>query len=324
LKAIYFDRYGSADVLSLQEVPAPTPKPNEALVRVHASSVNAADWHLMRADPFPARFAFGLFKPKLHVLGADIAGRIEAIGSAVGAFKVGDEVFADLSAGGFGGFAEYVCVPESALVRKPAQLSFEDAAAVPLAGITALQALRDGASLQAGESVLIHGAAGGVGTFAVQIARALGGRVTAVCSSRNVEQARSLGAERVIDYTRESVFERDQQYDVILAANGYQPLSAYRDALNRGGRYVMVGGTNRQMLEVALLGPIYSLMRGQRFKLVIAEPTQHDLQFLATLIKAGKLRSVVERRFALAEVPDAIRYVEAGHARGKVVIDVAS
>jgi NADPH:quinone reductase-like Zn-dependent oxidoreductase len=296
LKAIYFDRYGSADVLSLQEVPAPTPKPNEALVRVHASSVNAADWHLMRADPFPARFAFGLFKPKLHVLGADIAGRIEAIGSAVGAFKVGDEVFADLSAGGFGGFAEYVCVPESALVRKPAQLSFEDAAAVPLAGITALQALRDGASLQAGESVLIHGAAGGVGTFAVQIARALGGRVTAVCSSRNVEQARSLGAERVIDYTRESVFERDQQYDVILAANGYQPLSAYRDALNRGGRYVMVGGTNRQMLEVALLGPIYSLMRGQRFKLVIAEPTQHDLQFLATLI----------------------------NARGKVVIDVAS
>ncbi len=243
MKAIVYTQYGPPDVLHLQEVEKPVPKDDQVLVQIHAASVNAADWHLLTADIFLVRLMTGLLKPKYTILGADIAGRIEAVGRNVKQFQPGDEVFGDIFTRGSGGFAEYATAPESALALKPANLSFEQAAAVPLAAVTALQALRDQGHIQPGQKVLINGASGGVGTFAVQIAKAFGGQVTAVCSTRNVDLARSLGADQVIDYTQQDFIQTGQQYDLILAANGYHPISAYKRALTPKGIYVMVGGT---------------------------------------------------------------------------------
>jgi NADPH:quinone reductase-like Zn-dependent oxidoreductase len=320
VKAIIFDHYGPPEDLKLQEIPTPSPQDHEVLLKVRASSVNAADWHLMRADPFLVRLVIGWLKPKIRILGADVAGVVEAVGPGVTRLKVGDEVFGDLSGGAWGAFAEYVCAPEGALALKPARSTFEEAAAAPLAAVTALQALRKVGKLQPGQKVLINGASGGVGTFAVQIAKALGAEVTAVCSSRNVDLVRSLGATHVINYCKEDFTTQAQRYDLIVAANGYHPLSAYRRVLTPTGRYAMVGGAGKQMAEAIFLGPLLSLGGGRKLGNVMMKANAQDLQFLKELLEAGKVVPVIDRRYTLDQVPEAVRYVEEGHARGKVVI----
>jgi NADPH:quinone reductase-like Zn-dependent oxidoreductase len=323
MKAIVSTRYGSPDVLAFKDVTKPTPKDDEVLVRIHAAGVNAADWRWLRGDPLVGRFMYGLLKPNNTILGADIAGVVEAVGAKITAFKPGDEVFGDLSAVGFGGFAEYVCARADALALKPANLTFEQAAAVPMAAVTALQGLRTTGKIQPGQRVLVNGASGGVGTFAVQIAKALGTEVTAVVSTRNVAQARSLGADHVIDYSQEDFTQNGQQYDLILAANGYQPISAYKRALSPAGMYVMTGGSNAQMFQAMLLGPWVFRSGNQKMGNGGGGPNQADLVIVRDQLAAGKVVPVIDRCYPLSQVPDAIRYVEAGHARGKVVITIS-
>ncbi|MCL4860190.1 MAG: NAD(P)-dependent alcohol dehydrogenase [Caldilineaceae bacterium] len=323
MKAIVYHNYGSPDVLRLEELPKPKPRDNEVLVKIAAASVAAGDWHLLRAEPFIARFMSGLLRPKYKILGADVAGWVEAVGRNVKQFQPGDAVYGDLSACGFGGFAEYVAAPEGALAPKPARLTFEEAAAVPVSAMTALQGLRDHGKLQPGQKVLINGASGGVGAFAVQIAKALGGEVTAVCSTGKMEMARALGADHVVDYTKENFTEMGQRYDLILAVNGYHPIWAYRRALSPQGVYVMCGGANAQMFQAILLGPLLSRRGGRKLGHMLATPNQQDLGVLSQLIDAGKITPVIDRCYPLHQVAEAIRYVETGHARGKVVITVA-
>ena len=322
MKAIIYTQYGSPDVLQFREAPQPTPKDNEVLIKVNAVSINAADSHLMRADPFPVRFAVGLFKPKIHILGADIAGKVEAAGKNVTQFRVGDEVFGDLSGVGFGGLAEYVCAPESALAFKPVNLNFEESAAMPMASITALQGLRDIGNIQAGQKILIYGASGGVGTFAVQIAKSFGAEVTAVCSTSKVDQARSLGADHVIDYTREDFAQIIQRFDLILAANGNRPLADFERALTLTGTYVLSGGATSQLFEAMLKGPFRSRAGGKSIKTFVARPNQADLNTMKELVESGKVKPVIDKRYLLSETPAAMRYLEEGHARGKIVITV--
>jgi len=320
MKAIVYTKYGSPDVLQLKEVEKPTPKEDEVLIKVHAASANAADWHLLRADPFLVRLDSGLLKPKNQRLGADMAGQVEAIGSNVKEFKVGDEVFGDLSGCGFGAFAEYVSVPENVLALKPANMSFEEAAAVPMAAVTALQALRDKGEIQSGQKVLINGASGGVGTFAVQIAKSFGAEVTGVCSTGKMDMVRSIGADHVIDYTQEDFTKSGRRYDLILAANGDKSLSDYKRALSPGGIYVVSGGSMAQIFQGMLLGPLMSMTGNKKMGGLLAVPKQKDLAFMKELIEAGKVVPVIDRHYPLSEVPEAIRYLEEGHARGKVVI----
>jgi NADPH:quinone reductase-like Zn-dependent oxidoreductase len=323
MKAIVCTKYGSPDVLQVKEVGKPAPRDDEVLVKIHAASVNAYDWHLLTADIFLVRLmGGGLLRPKHSIPGADIAGRIEAAGSHVRQFRQGDEVFGDISACSAGGFAEYVSVPESSLALKPTNLTFEEAAAVPMAAITALQGLRDLGHIQAGQKVLIQGASGGVGTFAVQIAKSFGAEVTAVCSTRNLGQARSLGADHVIDYTKEDFTKSGQQYDLILAANGYHPLSAYKCALTPQGIYVMAGGSGAQIFQAMLLGSWMSKTGGRKMGGVSAKPNQQDLTFMKGLLEAGKVVPVIDRRYPLSEAAEALRYLGEGHARGKIVITV--
>ncbi len=322
MKAIFAKKYGSPDVLELREVEKPTPKADEVLVKVEVAAVNAGDWHLLRADPFLIRLMYGLLAPKHPILGSDVAGRVEAVGSNVTQFKPGDEVFGDLSGSGFGAFAEYATAPENRLAHKPAGLTFEEAAAVPVAAVTALQALRDHGQIAPGKKALINGASGGVGTYAVQIAKALGAEVTGVCSTGKMEMVRSIGADHVIDYTQEDFTKNGQQYDLILAANGFQPLSAYERALSPQGVYVMSGGATAQMFQAMLLGPLKSKKGGKKMGNLLVKPTQADLLFLKELLETGKVVPVIDRRYPLSEVPDAIRYLEAGHAKGKVVISL--
>jgi NADPH:quinone reductase-like Zn-dependent oxidoreductase len=322
MEAMLSTTYGSPDVLRPQDVAKPTPRDNEVLVRVHAASVNAADWHYLRGTPLVFRFQSGLLKPKIQILGADIAGRVEAVGRSVKVFQPGDEVFGDISGRGFGDFAEYVAVAEDALVVKPANLTFEQAAAVPMAAVTALQALRDNGQIKAGQKVLINGASGGVGTFAVQIAKAYGAEVTAVCSTSKVELVRSLGADHVIDYTQEDFTRNGQQYDLIVAANGYHPISAYKRALTPGGTYVMSGGSMPQIFQALLLGPWMSMTGTTKMRAGGAGPSTKDLAFVKELLEARKVVPVIDRCYPLSEVAAAIRYLEEGHARGKVVISV--
>jgi NADPH:quinone reductase-like Zn-dependent oxidoreductase len=321
MKAIVYTQYGAPDVLQLTEVAKPTLEDDEVLVKVYAASVNAADLHLLRADPFPIRFMSGLLKPKNTILGADIAGRVEAVGKNVTAFQPGDEVFGDISATGFGGFAEYVCTREDALALKPANITFEQAAAAGMAAVTALQGLRTQGKIRTGQRVLVNGASGGVGTFAVQLAKALGANVTAVVSTRNVAQSRSIGADHVIDYTQEDFAQNGQRYDLILAANGNRSIADYQRALSPAGKYVMSGGSDAQMYQAMLLGPMKA--RGsQKMGNFVAKPNQQDLAFVKGLLEAGKVVPVIDRTYPLSQVPDAIRYVEEGHARGKVVITI--
>jgi len=320
MKAMVYTEYGPPDVLQLKEVEKPTPNEDQVLVKVHAASVNYGDWAFLRGKPFLVRMMSGsLLKPKHHVLGMDIAGRVEAVGGSVAQFQPGDEVFGDISAYGFGGFAEYVAVAENALAPKPANLTFEAAAAVPMAGVVALQGLCDCGQVQSGQKVLIVGASGGNGTFAVQIAKSFGADVTGVCSTRNVDLVRSIGADRVIDYTRED-FQNGQQYDLILACAGYRPILDYRRALAPGGTYVMVGGSMAQVFQAMLLGPAISMAGGKKMGNLAAKPDQNDLIAVKELIEAGKVVPVIDRQYPLSEVTEALRYYGKGHTRGKVVI----
>ncbi len=322
MKAIVNTTYGSPDVLQLKEIAKPTPTANEVLIKVHAASVNAADWHYLRGAPYVFRLAAGLLQPKNSLLGADVAGRIEAVGSNVTLFQPGDEVFGDLSSCGRGAFAEYICASEDTLVLKPANLSFEEAAAVPVAAVTALQGLRVKGRIEPGQKVLINGASGGVGTFAVQIAKAFGAEVTGVCSTRKLDLVRSLGADHVIDYTQEDFTTNGQRYDLILAANGNHSIAAYKRALTPQGTYVMSGGSGAQMVQAMLLGPVISMTGRQKLGNLLARPSTTDLACVKALLEAGKVVSVIDRCYPLSEVAEAIRYLEQGHARGKVVISV--
>jgi NADPH:quinone reductase-like Zn-dependent oxidoreductase len=318
MKAIVFTKYGSPDVLQLQEVEKPAPNDEDVLVKVRAASINALDYHSLSADIFLVRLmGGGLFKPTDTRLGADVAGEVEAVGKNVEQFKPGDEVFG----AGRGSMAEYSCFRQSSLVLKPGSLTFEQAAAVPIAALTALQGLRDYGQIRFGQKVLIQGASGGVGMFAVQIAKSFGADVTAVCSTKNQEMAYSLGADQVIDYTREDFTKNGPQYDLILAVNGYHPLSAYKRALSPKGRYVMAGGSMAQITQGMLLGKWMSRSGGQTMGFMgVAKINQPDLNLLKELLVSGKVTPLIDGVYPLSETAAAFRYVEDVHPRGKVVI----
>jgi len=320
MKAIVYTKYGPPAVLQFREVAKPVPTDGQILVKIYAASANPLDWHLMRASPFLARLAGGLRKPKDPRLGADFAGRVEAVGANVAQFQPGDEVFGAST----GAFAEYICVAESEVALKPANLSFEQAAAVPVAATTALQGLRDTGQIHTGQRVLVNGASGGVGTFAVQIARAFGTEVTGVCSTRNLDMVRSIGADHAIDYMKEDFTRTGQHYDLIYDAVGNSSVSAYRRALNPGGTCVVAGFTSLpRLFEHMLIGPLRSKIGDKKVGLMgTAQIKQKDLVSLRELLEAGKVTPVIYRRYSLREVPEAIRYLEAKHARGKVVITV--
>lgn len=322
MKAIVTTKYGPPDVLELTEVEKPIPLDNQVLVKIHASSVNFGNLVLLKGEPFLARFAFGLFKPKYSIPGGDISGVIEAVGKDVTQFHPGDEVFGDLSGCGWGGFAEYVAVPEHALALKPANLSFEEAAAVPMAGVTALQSLRDKGKIQSGQKVLINGASGGVGTFAVQIAKSFGAEVTGVCSTRNLDILKSIGADYCLDYTKEEFTQNNTSYDLILGVNGYQPISAYKRALRPNGNFVHVGGSGTQMFQAMVQGPWVSMTGKQKIGTFLQRANQKDLVFMKELLEADKVKPIIDRSYKLSELPEAFRYFEEGHAQGKVVITV--
>jgi NADPH:quinone reductase-like Zn-dependent oxidoreductase len=322
MKAIVYTHYGSPDVLQLKEVEKPEPRDGQVLVRVHAAALNYVDTHLISGEPFIARFWSGLRAPKHKIPGADIAGRVESIGGNVKQFQTGDEVFGDLAGCGWGGLAEYVSVPEEALAKKPAGLTFEQAAAVPQAGVSALQSLNGDRKIRPGQKVLIVGASGGVGTFAVQIAKALGAEVTGVCSTHNVELVRSIGADHIIDYTREDFAGNGRRYDRIVATAGYHSIFDYRRALNPQGMYVMIGGSLAQKLQAVFLGPWITMSGNKKMGGLMGQPNAKDLIFMKELLEIGKIVPVIDRRYPLSQAADAFRYLGAGHARGKVVITV--
>jgi NADPH:quinone reductase-like Zn-dependent oxidoreductase len=323
VKAALRDRFGSPEVVEVREVDAPVPADDEVLVRVRAASLNAADWYDMAGRPYFARPMVGLRRPKDDRLGVDFAGTLEAVGKDVTQFRPGEEVFG----GRGGGFAEYVCVPEErAIVPKPAGVTFEDAAAVPIAAVTALTGLRDKGELQPGQKVLVNGASGGVGTFAVQIAKALGGEVTAVCSPGNVEQARALGADHVVDYTREDFTRSDRRYDLLLDVAGSRSWRECKRVLAPDATVVLIGGSKANRL----LGPLGHIVKmrlgairsGRRVVFFVAKLDKADLVFLGELLEAGTVRSAIDRRYELSEAADALRYLGEGHARGKIVLSI--
>jgi NADPH:quinone reductase-like Zn-dependent oxidoreductase len=323
VKAIVCTRYGPPEVLQLREVAKPAPGDDQVLIRVHAASVNARDWRMMRAHPFFIRLKPGGFlQPRNRILGADVAGRLETIGSNVRQFQPGDEVFGYLPvATGRGTFAEYVCAEEDAIAMKPANLPFEQAAAVPLAACTALQGLREG-GIRAGQKVLVQGASGGVGTFAVQIARAFGAEVTGVCSTRNLEMVHSIGADHVIDYSREDFTRRGRQYDLILAVNGYHPVSDYLRALAPGGICVVAGGSLRQLFRAAALARRHHGGGSPRTRVLSLVQQHEDLMFLRGLLESGQVKPVIDGCYPLQRAEEAMRRFEESHARGKIVITV--
>ena len=329
MKAIIYRRYGSPDVLACEEIEKPAPKDDEVLIKVRAASLNPYDWHFLRGLPYFLRLQTGLGKPKDTRLGADLAGQVESVGNKVTQFKTGDEVFGC----GRGAFAEYACASEAKLARKPEDMTFEQAASLPIAGLTALQGLRlsgsgDKGQIPQGKKVLINGAAGGVGTFAVQIAKSFGAEVTGVCSTRNVDMVRSLGANRVLDYSREDSTKSGRRYDFILDCVANHSLSAFRRILDPQGSYIMVGaadGGGRWMPGVVaglLKACVLSRFGGQKLVMMGAKITNEELTTLGELMKTGKVRPVIDRRYRLNEVPEAIRYLEQGHARGKIVVTV--
>jgi len=324
MKAIICPKYGSPDVLQLREVEKPVPQDDEVLIDIHAASINSRDWRLMRAKPFFIRLRPGGFlHPRNRILGADVAGRVEAAGRYARQFKPGDEVFGFLpSATGRGTFAEYVCARENLISLKPANLTFEQAAAVPEAAMTALQGLRNKGNIQPGQKVLINGASGGVGTFAVQIAKSFGAEVTAVCSTRNLEIVRSLGADLVIDYTREDFTRNGQKYDLILAVNGYHPIADYLRALSPEGIYVVAGGSMGQLIQAATQERRDSKTGSQKTVVLSLVQNQEDLVFMKELLEAGKVIPVIDGCYPLRKVAEAFWYFEKVHPRGKVVISI--
>ncbi|HTT23815.1 MAG TPA: NAD(P)-dependent alcohol dehydrogenase [Candidatus Sulfotelmatobacter sp.] len=323
MKAIVYRRYGSPEVLSLEEMEKPQPSEDEVLIKVRAASVNPYDWHFMRGEPYFLRMLTGVARPKSPRLGADVAGDVETVGKNVAQFKPGDAVFGTCH----GSFAEYVCGIPSRLASNHQNLNFEEAACIPIAALTALQALRDKARLRPGHKVLINGAAGGVGTFAVQIAKNFGAEVTAVCSTRKLQIVRSIGADQVIDYARDDFTKGSQRFDVILDLVGNHPLSSCGRIMNAHGIYVGAGGTTDpwmiEPLAQMLTAVGLSLYGGRKFTSLLARIHPSDLSFVAELMQTGKVTPVIDRRYTLQEVPDAMRYVEEGHAGGKVVIGVA-
>ena len=311
MKAVVYNKKGLPDKLIYRDVEKPRPNDNEVLIKILAVAANAADYRSMRMGIIPKR----------RIFGADIAGRVESVGKNIRQFKPGDEVIGDLSNCGFGGFAEYTVAPEKALIPKPAKILFEEAAALPMAAITALQALRNKGNIQKGQKVLIVGSGGGVGTFAVQLAKYFGAIVTAVCSTKNVEQTDSLGADYIIDYTKEDFTKSNRCYDLILAVNGNRPLSAYKRILNPNGIYVMVGGALLQIFKSILFGWLMSF-GSRKMRSLAAKSNQKDLELIVKLVEDSKIKPVIDRRYPLDKAADAMRYLGEGHARGKVVINV--
>ena len=320
MKAIVYHNYGGPEVLQCEEIEKPAAGDNQVLIRVCAASVNPLDWHFMRGMPYLVRIGAGLRKPKITRLGVDVAGEVEAVGRNVTQFKTGDDVFGSCR----GAFAEYVCTSESALAVKPDNVTFEQAAAVPVAAFTALQGLRDRGQIKAGQKVLINGAAGGVGTLAVQIAKSFGADVTGVCSTRNVDMVRSLDADTVIDYTQKDFTKSGLLYDLIFDCVGNRSLSACRRVLNPKGTYIAVGGPSSPwmigVLARAIKMVVLSRFSSQNLVMVLAKSNKEDLTLIRQLLEAGKVTPVIDKRYQLSEVPEAIRYLEEGHARGKVVI----
>jgi len=316
MKAIIYTKYGSPDnVLELKEVEKPIPNDDQVLIKVQAASVNHTDWYLVTGEPYIVRFWSGFLEPKNKIPGGDIAGRVEAVGVNVKQFQPGGEVFGDKAASGHGAWAEYVCAYENELALKPANITFEEAAAVPQAAVSALQALRDVGQIQPGQKVLINGASGGVGTFAVQIAKSFQTEVTGVCSTRKMDMVRSIGADHVIDYTQEDFTKNEQRYDLILGVGGYHPISDYKRALSPKGIYVMIGGSTAQKSQAVLQSP-FSKKVGN----LMGKPNQKDLTFIKGLLEAGKVIPVIDRCYPLNEAAEAFRYFGEGHTQGKIVI----
>jgi NADPH:quinone reductase-like Zn-dependent oxidoreductase len=324
MTAVVYCDYGTADVLKVMEITKPVPKDNQVLVRVRAASLNPYDWHFLRGTPYIMRLGIGLRKPSSTRLGVDFAGTVEAVGKDVTQFKVGDEVY-----GGKGGaFAQYICANEKSVVAKPSNISFEEAGSVHIAGHTALLALRDHGKVQAGQKVLINGASGGVGTFAVQLGKALGAHITGVCSTRNVEMVRSLGADEVIDYTKQDFANNGKQYDVILDNVPNHSLADCRRALTANGKYIMIGGGGPEdgkvigpfarVIKIMLTKPLVS----QQMEMMMSDPQHEDMVYLRDLMQSGKVKPVIDRTYKLEQIADAMRYLETGHARGKVVLTV--
>jgi NADPH:quinone reductase-like Zn-dependent oxidoreductase len=324
MKAIVYRRFGSPDVLHLEEVEKPTPKDNEVLIKVHAASANVGDWRALRGTPFLVRLMMGPIRPKVKILGAEVAGRVEAVGSNAKRFQVGDEVFGDLADCGRGGFAEYVCAREDVLALKPANMTFEEVATVPFGAGTALQGLRDKGQIQPGLKVLINGASGGVGMFAVQIAKSFGAEVTGVCSTAKMDMVRSIGADHVIDYTKEDFTRNGQHYDLILNCAANRSIFDYKRALSPKGIYVMVGGKGAaRLFETMLLGPFIAMAGSKKMGYIgMTKANKEDMALVRELLEAGKLVPVVDKRLPLSEAAEAFRYYEEGHAKGRVVITV--
>jgi len=318
MKAIVYTRYGTPDVLELREVEKPTPKDDEVLIRVHAASINDWDWGLLQGIPFVNRLSFGLLRPKKTILGSDVAGRIEEVGKNATQLQPGDAVYGDLS-GTWGGFAEYVCARENALALKPASMTFDEAAAIPQAAMLALQGLRDKGHIQQGQKLLINGAGGGVGTFAVQIAKLYGVEVTGVDSSGKLDMLRSMGFDQVIDYTREDFTRKGQCYDLILDVKTNRSIFDYMRALSSNGSYVTVGGSSGRLLQAVFLGPWISMFTKKSVRIVLLKPNK-DLAYMNELFEAGKVRPVIDGSYKLSEVPEAMRYFGEGNHKGKVVI----
>ncbi len=319
MKAIVYHKYGAPDVLGLEEVGKPAPKDNEVLIKVHAVSVNDWDWGLLRGIPFANRIMAGILKPKkIKILGSDIAGRVVAVGRKVKQFQPGDEVYGDITSCGWGGFAEYVCAREGALTLKPASMTFEQAAAIPQAAVLALQGLHKG-RIQPGQKILINGAGGGAGSFAIQIAHSFGAEVTGVDSTTKLNMMRSIGADHVIDYTKEDFTKNGQQYNIILDLMGFHPVFDYKRALTPMGRYVMVGGSSALIFKVFFLGPWISLFGSKKMGVLIHKPNK-DLAYLKELFEAGKVIPVIDKIFPLGETSAALRHFGEGHPKGKVVI----
>lgn len=322
MKAVVYEKYGTTSELIIRNLERPVPKENEVLIKVHSVSLNASDIVLLKGSPFVIRFSgYGLFKPKYNILGSDISGTVEEVGTLIDNFKIGDEVFADLAACGLGGLAEYVCVHHKYLVEKPKNISHQDAAAAPMASVTAFQGLKKG-DIKPNQKVLINGASGGVGSFLIQIAKAMGAEVTAVCSSRNVDAAKLLGADYVIDYTKEDFTNNNKKYDLIIGANGYHPIKNYKKSLSENGRYIMTGGSGAQIFEAMLFGSFMSRKGGKKLGNLAAKPNKEDLGYIKQLYETGKIKSTVDKCFVLDETPEAFKYIIEKKAKGKVVISM--
>lgn len=320
MKAVVYDKFGLTGVLEVREIEKPLPRDNEVLIKVYAASINSWDWDLLRGKPFLTRLDGGLLKPKYNILGADVSGQIEAIGNKVKHLQIGNEVFGDLSGCGWGGFGEYVCADENVLALKPAHMPFDEAASIPQAAVLALQGLRYGGEIQKGQKVLINGAGGGVGTFAIQMAKSFGAEVTAVDRAEKRDIMLSAGADHVIDYILENVIEYGQRYDLILDVMATRSIFDYMRILDSKGTYVLIGGATARILQFALLGPLVSRITDRKIGILVHKPDKQDLNVINKLYESGSIKPMIDKQFPLHEVADALRYYGDGRTRGKIVI----